>query len=434
MNPLKHKMANEWMRQEDATPEEALDTWNTMEAEFKANRAMSQEPRTMVADASTEMEQFPDSYLRPKRYDILTGLDVPAETLEDWDVSFRNPNAQGGRIGLQGGQLVEPGIGRPGYGGPGSGAKKGSIPRQSSATKRATRYKKILENLPEGYFDEYVKNFYNVDKKTEKLTHVGGGLNPEKGIPYMEKKYGNILKETLTSMPDLEIKDVNAAVKKSIEDQIESGLNRGERLRKIDLKAIGDWYPKAPKGMVTHHFLPKAGMEGTDLNYASSRNTAFISKELNGKMSPIDKKLKANQKEQIKLLKEKKSGWEKKIEDLNTRSRALVKNAAKEIPGSAGYLGFSEMKITSEGKPIFETRGIDYNKSLSGINEADTVIYKNISDADKIIVNKMSNIKNINIKNIQLSNTPESRLKGKKVMVASTLDKFLKSKGEDICG
>jgi len=97
MNPLKHKMANEWMRQEDATPEEALDTWNTMEAEFKANRAMTQEPRTMVADASTEMEQFPDSYLRPKRIDIFGNV-TPAETLEDWDTSFRNPNAQGGRI------------------------------------------------------------------------------------------------------------------------------------------------------------------------------------------------------------------------------------------------------------------------------------------------------------------------------------------------
>ena len=48
MNPLKHKMANEWMRQEDASPEEALNTWDTMEAEFKANRAMSQEPRTMA--------------------------------------------------------------------------------------------------------------------------------------------------------------------------------------------------------------------------------------------------------------------------------------------------------------------------------------------------------------------------------------------------
>ena len=33
------------------------------------------------------MEQSPDSFLRPKRYDILTGLDVPAETLEDFDVN-----------------------------------------------------------------------------------------------------------------------------------------------------------------------------------------------------------------------------------------------------------------------------------------------------------------------------------------------------------
>ena len=50
MNPLKHKMANEWMRQDDASPQEALDTWNTMEAEFKLNRAMSQEPRTMAQE------------------------------------------------------------------------------------------------------------------------------------------------------------------------------------------------------------------------------------------------------------------------------------------------------------------------------------------------------------------------------------------------
>jgi hypothetical protein len=34
-------------------------------------RTMAQEPRTLVADASTEMEQSPDSYLRPKRIDIL---------------------------------------------------------------------------------------------------------------------------------------------------------------------------------------------------------------------------------------------------------------------------------------------------------------------------------------------------------------------------
>ena len=65
-------MANEWMRQDDASPEEALDTWNAMEAEFKINRATAQEPRTM---------------------------------------------AQEPRIGLQGGQLVQPGVGRQGYSG-----------------------------------------------------------------------------------------------------------------------------------------------------------------------------------------------------------------------------------------------------------------------------------------------------------------------------
>ena len=136
---------------------------------------------------------------------------------------------QGGRVGYQSGQLVQPGPGRQGYNGD----------RQSSATKRATRYKKILENLPEGYFDEYVANFYNEGKTTGKLTHKGGGLNPEKGIPYMEKKYGSILKETFPSMPKLKVKDVNAAIIKSINDQIESGLNSGRKIRKEDLEAIG---------------------------------------------------------------------------------------------------------------------------------------------------------------------------------------------------
>ena len=73
-------MANEWMRQDDATPQEALDTWHAMEAEFKANRAMLQEPRFM---------------------------------------------AQGGRIGYEDGQLVRNTAdgSRPGYGGPGSGSR-----------------------------------------------------------------------------------------------------------------------------------------------------------------------------------------------------------------------------------------------------------------------------------------------------------------------
>jgi hypothetical protein len=70
-------------------------------------------PRTLVADASTEMEQSPDSFLRPKRIDIFGNV-IPAETLEDWDPTFRRPNAEGG---VQ--QLVRNTVdgSRPGYAG-----------------------------------------------------------------------------------------------------------------------------------------------------------------------------------------------------------------------------------------------------------------------------------------------------------------------------
>ena len=189
MNPLKHKMANEWMRQEDASPEEALDTWNTMEAEVKANRAMVQESRTMVADASTEMEQSPDSFLRPKRYDILTGLDVPAETLEDWDVSFRNPNAQGGRIRLGKAGIADPASNVKVGDDLGSGvfqqhkahkitynaqhgtsysmSKKGGIPSFDTLKKAQNQRKKLIKKFGEIAFLRPEKQKYTWEKFNE---------------------------------------------------------------------------------------------------------------------------------------------------------------------------------------------------------------------------------------------------------------------------
>ena len=149
-----------------------LDYIERIKRENEGPRITAQEPRTLVADASTEMEQSPDSFLRPKRYDILTGLDVPAETLEDFDVNFRNPNAQGGRtmaqeprIGLQGGQLVQPGPGRPGYGGPGSGqAKKMTWLTQNQVAV-------MRKNLPDGISlaqDGHIKGQYNYMFSLEK--------------------------------------------------------------------------------------------------------------------------------------------------------------------------------------------------------------------------------------------------------------------------
>ena len=54
---------------------------------FDAFKKMNQEPRIKVAELDNfntpDLEQSPDSFLKP------------GETLEDWDVTFRRPNAQG---------------------------------------------------------------------------------------------------------------------------------------------------------------------------------------------------------------------------------------------------------------------------------------------------------------------------------------------------
>ena len=77
---------------------------NKIDTETKA-RAMVQEPRNMkLAEVprsemdnfnTPDLEQAPDSFLRP------------GETLEDFDVTFRRPNAQGGRIGFKDGTPVK---------------------------------------------------------------------------------------------------------------------------------------------------------------------------------------------------------------------------------------------------------------------------------------------------------------------------------------
>ena len=78
--------------------------------ENEGPRITTQEPRNMkLAKAeiprhlwdnvnTPDLEQSPDSFLKP------------GETLEDWDTTFRRPNAEGGQIIGKPGGLVEPGI------------------------------------------------------------------------------------------------------------------------------------------------------------------------------------------------------------------------------------------------------------------------------------------------------------------------------------
>ena len=70
--------------------------------------SMIQEPRTMAQEPRIKVAELPDAF-NPEleQSEFLR----PGETLETWKPNpFLKPHAEGGRIGLQGGQLV----GKPG--------------------------------------------------------------------------------------------------------------------------------------------------------------------------------------------------------------------------------------------------------------------------------------------------------------------------------
>ena len=74
-----------------------IDTDVKLRSLVQAPLTMAQVPRSEMDNFNTpDLEQAPDSYLRP------------GETLEDFDVEFRRPNAQGGRIPFGDGLSVDP--------------------------------------------------------------------------------------------------------------------------------------------------------------------------------------------------------------------------------------------------------------------------------------------------------------------------------------
>jgi len=116
---------------------------NKIDTEKKAKGLLLAEvPRSEMDNFNTpDLEQSPDSFLRP------------GETLEDFDVEFRRPNAQGG---MQ--QLVQPNAdgSRPGY----------------SGKKKLTGWSKYGANATDN-MEEYRKKYYQDNKKEEVKTEAG---------------------------------------------------------------------------------------------------------------------------------------------------------------------------------------------------------------------------------------------------------------------
>ncbi len=264
---------------------------------------------------------------------------------------------------------------------------------------------RYLKNLPEGYQEDYIKFFLN-DRGDGTFSKKASA---EEGVVKMKEKYGDILKTQYPSRQtnksgkkflDARVIDINSAILQDLKSKgnIVSGLSDAKKVRDKDLQIVGDFKDKnTPKGKSVHHFLPLAGIEGESINLASTKNTAVIDKKLNSKMAPFDKKLKANQKEQINLLQEKPPGYERRMEELNYKAKNIYKEAGKKVPSSKGYLGYTQINVNPDGTYTNKVIGMDKNKSLAGL-EGEEILYKNISKEDK---NKVKNLIQEDITNVQ---------------------------------
>ena len=255
---------------------------------------------------------------------------------------------------------------------------------------------RYVTDLPEGYLEDYKKLLLN-DRGDGTFSKKS---SDEEGIAKMKEKYGDTIKTQYPTKQnyksgkkflDPRIIDINSAILQDLKSKgnIVFATPDAKITRNEDLKIVGDFKDKkTPKGKAVHHFLPLAGIEGESINLASTKNTAVIDKKLNSKMAPFDKKLKANQKEQINLLQEKPPGYERRMEELNYKAKNIYKEAGKKVPGSKGYLGYTQINVNPDGTYTSKVIGMDKNKSLAGL-EGEEILYKNISKEEKAKVKNL---------------------------------------------
>ena len=95
----KYTMAQSWMRQDDATPEEAKATWDTLETEFEDKRKAQ-----LMASAETDEiiktinDKFGPGTLFPASQAPIPPM-TDTQAIMEWEE--RNRKAGGGRIGFQ---------------------------------------------------------------------------------------------------------------------------------------------------------------------------------------------------------------------------------------------------------------------------------------------------------------------------------------------
>ena len=139
-----------------------------------------------------------------------------------------------------------------------------------------------------------------------------------------------------------------------------------KRQRRLDIVQGGKYFGGTEK-FPFHHIMPIGGE--VDI---TTKDVAFISKEMNSKLAPYNKKLNDIADAISNNLNNQQPGYLKRVDQLNKQAEQIIDKTKKELPKKyRGYIGFSKLEpiFDEYGTPIRMNAvrvGVDDAKSLAG--------------------------------------------------------------------
>jgi len=391
------------------------------------NMKLAEVPRSEMDNFNTpDLEQSPNSFLRP------------GETLEDFDVEFRRPNAQGGRIGFKDGTPVKFDKTRvkiPTGKFIGEGRDKSQIFKIKNNNSGSIKYmtssagggkKKLYNSIEEVKKakldfipDELVKtdakrikeNIQEVtykNKKTGKITtKYKPFIGPDKvTIP---GQGANTLKEAEGFVADYFKKNP-----KTIRVRDPQKDYASKDVRKKVLKETDPTRATGTKKFNYHHVRQIAGgvpLTTDDVLIINQRINSSLATNYDKPLNAISAAIQKNNKLALEAMNAKNEGlaldYMKRVDELNTSAEKIVNSAIDKLPKKyKGYVGFNQftlprneygLPISNEPMIIKKVGGMPVSKDAIDLT---TLNLKQEKEFRKIVKAQAESGKTGSIKNI----------------------------------
>ncbi len=210
--------------------------------------------------------------------------------------------------------------------------------------------------------DEVKANYIEDFKKKRSGTKTGhaGLSNEELAIKY----FGKINTSTIAG-----VERTNRVLQQELDIQYQEGDPKEFQLKRKRRLAInqGGKYFGGTEAFPFHHIMPIGGE--TSL---TTKDVAIISKKMNSKLAPYNKKLNNIADNISDLYNDQPENYLKKIDSLHNEAESIINTVKKDLPSKyKGLIGFTKLEpVFDENGTVFRLQanrvGIDESKSIVG--------------------------------------------------------------------